>query len=298
MKLRELADLRIGDVAVFLAVARCGKVQGAARELEVPPSQVSKAVARLEEELKVTLLVRTASGVSLSEAARELLPELQALVTTVEKLGRREREVEALTIAAPSYLADLFIPAIAAVLEGSRVRALQLAPPTMRSLAADNLFDACLTIGRQPLPESWESERVGDLRRALFAAPGVAKKLGPGPVAEAALAELPFVVPVYTANGEYVPIDDGCPIPVNARVRGHEAQVIGLGLELAARTGQLVFGPVVAAREHVKRGALVEIPVEGWTRSQELFLACSVDRVQQGQRRAITSTVRATLEAL
>ena len=298
MKLRELADLRIGDVAVFLAVARCGKVQGAARELEVPPSQVSKAVARLEEELKVTLLVRTASGVSLSEAARELLPELQALVTTVEKLGRREREVEALTIAAPSYLADLFIPPIAAALEGSRVRALQLAPPTLRSLASDNLFDACLTIGRQPLPESWESERVGDLRRALFAAPDVAKRLGDGPVAPAALAELPFVVPVYTLNGEYVPIDDGCPLPVSARVRGHEAQVIGLGLELAARTGQLVFGPTLAAREHVRRGVLVEVPVDGWERIEELYLACSIDRVSQGQRRAITATVRETLAAL
>lgn len=295
MKLRELADLRVGDVAVFLTVARCGKVQGAARELEIPPSQVSKAVARLEGELKVTLLVRSSRGVTLSEAARELLPRLQELVAQVQRLGRRERETIALTIAAPSYLADVFIPVIAAAQPEVRIRALQLAPPILRSLAADNLFDACLTIGRQPLPETWASEKVGELRRALFASPALAARLGRGPIAAEDLAELPFVVPVYTLNGEYVPIDDGCPLPVSARVRGHEAQVIGLGLALAARTDQLVFGPTIAARDHVARGTLVEVAVTGWDRTEELFLACSVDRVWQGQRRAIIDAVRAAL---
>jgi DNA-binding transcriptional LysR family regulator len=43
-----LADLRVGDLMTFLAVRRSGSITAAARELKVTPSQVSKAISRLE----------------------------------------------------------------------------------------------------------------------------------------------------------------------------------------------------------------------------------------------------------
>ena len=52
-----LADLRFGDVLTFLTVHRCGAITGAARALKVTPSQVSKAVHRLERQLGAHALV-------------------------------------------------------------------------------------------------------------------------------------------------------------------------------------------------------------------------------------------------
>ena len=290
-----LADLRLGDVAIFLTVVRCGKVQGAARELRLPPSQVSKAVARLEEQLGLSLLVRSSHGVSVSDAAQTVLPRLHELLRCAERLRSRERASSALTVAAPSYLADYFIPAIAAAPVGTRVRALQLAPPVMRNLAGDNLFDVCLSIGKQQLPDSWASERVGELRKALFARPDLAARLGAGPLDVAEVRQLVFVIPVYTINGEYVPVDDGCPLSPAERRVGHEAQTIGLALEIAHRTGQVVFGPEIAGRRHVAAGTLVEVGVEGWDERDELYIACNVDRVLQRQRRVLADAVAETI---
>src|SRR5215213_1329282 len=79
-------ELRIADVLTFLAVYRHGSVTGAARDLAVSPSQVSKAVARLERHLKRPLLARRARGVAPSEDAVKLVPRLEELVEKIRAL--------------------------------------------------------------------------------------------------------------------------------------------------------------------------------------------------------------------
>ena len=54
---------------------------------------------------------------------------------------------------------------------------------------------------------------------------------------------------------------------------------VAIGLELAARTGQVVFGPVLAARQHVARGDLVEVKVKEWDVREPLQVACDGGRV-------------------
>src|SRR5438132_3358693 len=68
---------------VFAAVAEGKSFSGAARTLGLPKSSVSRAVARLEEELGVELLQRTTHVVSLGARGEALLrkiaPHLSAL---------------------------------------------------------------------------------------------------------------------------------------------------------------------------------------------------------------------------
>ncbi|HZY02434.1 MAG TPA: LysR family transcriptional regulator, partial [Anaeromyxobacteraceae bacterium] len=49
----------LNHVAVFEAVARTGSFSAAAKELGIQKSSASRAIARLENELKVQLLFRT-----------------------------------------------------------------------------------------------------------------------------------------------------------------------------------------------------------------------------------------------
>jgi hypothetical protein len=95
-----------------------------------------------------------------------------------------------------------------------------------------------------------------------------------------------------------VAVDDDCPLPSSERRLGHEAQTIGLALELAARTDQLVFGPVIAAKRHIDGGTLVEVPVEGWNVRETLFVACNSDRVLSRVQGAILKAIRAQLQEL
>src|SRR5439155_6532029 len=105
-------------------------------------------------------------------------------------------------------------------------------------------------VGKARLPATWVSEEVGRLRNGLFGSPALAKSLGPAPVPVAKIRELSFISPVYSHNGQYVVVDDDCPLAYGDRKPGPVAQTFGLGLELAVGGDQVVLGPAVAAASH------------------------------------------------
>lgn len=291
-----LRDLRFDDIQTFLAVRRSESITSAARALFVTPSQVSKAVARLEDQLGVQLLARGARGVSLTAMGIRIAPQLEEIANRVQSLHVRESEPE-LTVAAPSFLNALFLPVIAELRPTFRVRGIELPPALVRAYAAENFFDMALMLGFERFPETWVTSAVGSVRKALFATPAVAKKLGPPPVKPEALLDIPFVCPVYNHNGQFLVADEGCPLSPNRRL-GHEVQTIALGLELASRTGQLVFGPVVVAQRHVREGLLVEVDVEGWDVREEMLVACNGERVRQRDLKELVAGIRAELERM
>ncbi|MEO6421059.1 MAG: LysR family transcriptional regulator, partial [Polyangiaceae bacterium] len=237
-----LGQMRLGDLFAFLAVKSSGSITGAARELRVTPSQVSKAITRLEQLLRVRLLSRSSRGVALSVAGRRMAPLVEQAVVRLRLLGREESDgATELTLAAPSWLVTQFLPPIAAAHPDVKMRGLELPPALIRAYAAENFFDfTILTSDVDRLPGAWASTRVGDVRKALFANPTVAQKLGPQPVPVERLRDLPFICPIYHRDGQFVPVDDDCPLPPSDRQIGHQAQTIGLALELASITNQLV----------------------------------------------------------
>src|SRR5687767_12991529 len=82
----ELADLRY-----FVAVATAQSFVGGARRVHVTPPAVSKAVRKLEDELGVSLFVRTTRRVELTGAGAALLERARPLLAGVEAL----RDLEA-----------------------------------------------------------------------------------------------------------------------------------------------------------------------------------------------------------
>ena len=293
-----LADLRFGDLLTFLTVHRCGAITGAARALKVTPSQVSKAVHRLERQLGATLLARSTRGVIVSDAGHRLIPQLEEVAARLTQLRPGAATNEELALAAPSYLNAVFLPRIAAALDGVVVRGLELPPALVRAYAVENFFDVALVVGTEKLPGAWVNTAVGQVRKALFATPDVARKLGAGPIDPKRLAELPFVTPIYNVNGQFVPADDGCPLGHTHRRLGHQSQTLVVGLDLARSTGQLIFGPAIAAHAHVARGELVEVRVRGWDVCEPLTLAVNGERVRARTQKALAALVARTVAEL
>lgn len=69
---------------MFVEVARRGSFAAAARDRDVDPSSVSRAVALLEEELGVRLFQRTTRRVALTEAGEIYLARVTALVDELD----------------------------------------------------------------------------------------------------------------------------------------------------------------------------------------------------------------------
>ncbi len=292
-----LADFRFSDAITFLAVRRQGSLSAAARELGVTTSQVSKAIARLENQLNVSLLVRSARGVEPSDEAARVVPLLEGAISRL-----RQARLDAgapgpvLTVAGPSYVMQNMSTALVDAMPGQRLRILQLAPAEIRAQAPTGIFDAAFIIGPPISLDTWNSVVLGPLQSRLFATPEVAKRLGPQPVDVSQLKEERFVSPVNSRDGNFVPLDDGCPLPYSQRLNGHEAQTLQLALDLAVASHQVVFGPVAAALQRMASGQLVPIEVAGWDTSQTLSLAMNVDRVTSQMRTAIVKVSEAFLE--
>jgi DNA-binding transcriptional LysR family regulator len=295
-----LGELRVGDVSTFLTVCRTSSITGAARELHVTSSQVSKAISRLESMLRVRLLSRSSRGVALSDAGHRVLPHLSAAVSRLELAagGGVEARPE-LTLAAPSSLMGPLLPFIVRACPSLSVCAIELPSSLVRAYAAENFFDLCiLGFGIERLPSIWSSVAVGELRQGLLASPPLARRMGRQPVPVDKVRNVPFICPVYNVGGQFVPVSDDCPLAVTDRTLGHKAQTIALALQLAEQTEQLVFGPIIAAHRQLTAGTLVEVRVSGWDVREPVNLVSNGDRVLAHVRDALADGVRKALAKL
>jgi DNA-binding transcriptional LysR family regulator len=288
-------QLHLADLETFLSILRLGSINGAARALGVTPSQVSKAAARLERHFGVTLLVRSARGIAVSEAGQRLAPHFDELLARVRALRAPDRPPLQLTVAASAFLNALFLPAIVDCLPRHRVRSLEMPPGVANAYASEPFFDLALTTGVERWPDSWVKICVGTLRQGLFASPQLARRLNGPKVTTSRLRGATFIGPIYNYRGQVVPGDDACPLPYAERRIGHETQTLALALVLARRTDQLVFAPVHAVRALVPRGQLVELEVEGWNVEEPLHLVCHGERVSAGVQRRIRGAIDAIL---
>jgi DNA-binding transcriptional LysR family regulator len=250
----------------------------------------------METQLRMDLLVRGARGVRLSEAGRRAQPHLQEMANRLRLLGGTSApQHPEVTLGAPSYFNFYFLPLLVERLPNVRLRALDLPPLLLSAYAAEGTFDLLISEGSTKLPASWTSIYVGRSRRALFANPRLAARLGPVPVKPARVAEEAFIQPLYFSNGQLLSLDDGCPLSQAERRPGHAVSTIALGLELSRKTDQLVFGPTLMAQGSLERGEVVEIDVEGWRCEEPVYVAANVDRVQARVLRQVAATLKAGL---
>jgi DNA-binding transcriptional LysR family regulator len=295
-RLSGFPELRLADLLTLLAVQRTGSISGAAREMRVTPSQVSKAMARLERHFGVRLLSRGARGVAPTAAGRHVLPRIANAVEELRATtGMRDDQAPALelTVAGPSYLIASVLPAMAALLPHTRVRGLELAPAALRSRVAENVFDVALSPGGiDNRPAAWTTDGVGMMRLALFARPAFAERIGPMPLTSDRVRALPFIGPAKMGGERFVALYDDCPLAPEERWIAHEAQTINAGLEFASRTDTVVFGPHIAAKRFLETGAVIELPVAGWDVREPLHVLCNGDRVLSRVRTAVVQAAQ------
>ena len=79
----------LDDLEVFVMVSQKGSFAGAARELDIVPSTVSKRIASLEEHYGVRLIQRTTRSLSLTQEGRILYDAARDLLQRVDALERQ-----------------------------------------------------------------------------------------------------------------------------------------------------------------------------------------------------------------
>ncbi|MGA5701457.1 LysR family transcriptional regulator [Peterkaempfera bronchialis] len=194
------AALLAPRLAQFAAVARLEHVTRAAQLLAMPQPTLSRAVARLEEELGVALLARQGRTVRLTRAGRVLLGSVERALAELERgaeAARAEADPAAGRVAF-GFLHTMGTDAVPALLRGFRAEhprvRFQLVQDYVTAML-DRLrageLDLCLV---SPLPDAPDLvARPLDEQRLYLAVPADHRLAGRRRIRLAEVAEEPFV---------------------------------------------------------------------------------------------------------
>jgi DNA-binding transcriptional LysR family regulator len=184
IKLRMRKPLDLSDTRTFVAAAHAGTLSGAARDLQVPTSTVSRSLTRLEERLGLLLVRRSQRGLALTDAGKEYLLSckraLQSLREGEDLLEKHRTEpAGVLRVECPVTMArDVLAPLLGGFIDAN---------PTLRvsldvySAGYDREPTEDIDIYFKiwsPSDSSRRIRRYPGTARGLFASPGYVSKFG------------------------------------------------------------------------------------------------------------------------
>ena len=191
-----METFNLNRLAYFAAVVDAASFTKAADRLGITKAVVSQQVARLEQELKTGLLVRTTRRVEPTEAGRLLHARCVMILGEAEnafaELAQSNAEpMGLLRIAAPNdYGACTLAPLVAAFSRKYPACRVDLILADSKIDLVANQIDLSIRVGWLD-DSNLRAKRIGSFRQLLVAAPGVVKK---GAMAQPEdLASLPFV---------------------------------------------------------------------------------------------------------
>ena len=176
-------QIHMDDVALFTRIVALGTLSAAARERNVPVSQVTRALARLEAASGVCLLHRTTHGLSLTDEGDIFLGHGRRLLETTAEMehqltGKAAGPSGWVRVTVSPLWADRFVvPGLAGLYQCyPDVRLDIRADDRLADLARDGI-DIALRTGA-PHSDSVVARRIGTYGRALYASPAYLKSFG------------------------------------------------------------------------------------------------------------------------
>lgn len=177
------ADVNLNRLAVFVALVRAGSFTAAAQQLGTTKAMVSQHLAKLEEELGVTLLVRSTRKMSLTDAGERFHEDCARVLAdaeaAIDRLGEcRDTPMGVLRVAAAGDHGPAIVaPALADFAERYPQVSVELVVgDAIVDLIAER-FDLSIRLGWLR-DSSLRAAKLASFRQCLVASPGYLAKHG------------------------------------------------------------------------------------------------------------------------
>ncbi len=176
-----MPDMDLNDVAAFVRVVENNGFAKAARELGVPTSTVSRAVARLEESVGVRLLHRTTRNLSVTSEGhafhQRVAPLVMSLRDATRTLGSRGKEPEGLLrLTAPNDIGSAFLSEeVVRFAERYPLLHVELVLTNRKLNLVSEGLDIAVRAGRLE-SSSLVARKIGTLQVELYASPAYAER--------------------------------------------------------------------------------------------------------------------------
>ncbi|WP_439520390.1 LysR substrate-binding domain-containing protein [Hydrogenophaga sp.] len=176
-------DLAFDDLKLFARVAALGSLSAAARERDVPVSQVSRTLARIEKTTGVRLLHRSTHGLSLTAEGETFLGYCLRITGALDELqGEFAQQTGGASglvrVAASTVIAQyILLPSLSELHRQHPGLRVELdVNDRLTDLVRDGV-DIAIRSGSH-LPDTQVARALGHLGRALYAAPAYAQRAG------------------------------------------------------------------------------------------------------------------------
>lgn len=219
-----MRHLQFDDLALYARVAALGSLSAVARERDVPVSQVSRTLARLEKACGARLMQRSTHGLSLTDEGRTFLAHCRRALATFDEMEgdfdtRSGAPAGLVRVAASSVIARYrllpSLPALAARYPGLQVE-LQVGDRQV-DMVRDGVD---IAIRAAPsLPDSAVARRIGTLGRGLYASTGYAAEHGLPALPHELAAHRLVTNSIVPLLNEWPFVVDGAPLTLTAQ--GH-----------------------------------------------------------------------------
>lgn len=297
----ELRSLNLYEIELLVGLARTRSIRELARRQQLPPSQISKAVKRLENKTDTKLIERSVHGVQLTHEGLRLLPIFKDILTRAADL--RETVATAasqsvLGVGSTSFLINhLLIESLSKTTFGKQVRFrfLEIGPDQFTTAGLRNAFEIAFHFGRVDWPGTWHQEKIGEVGWSLCCASSHPLAKAKSVTARDVLKQR-FVLPAYWTQEGFSLGTDGCPIPVEKRLKGHETSTAEAAIALVRMSDQVAFLPDILIRTYSLLGEVKRLEVRGWgPGARPLYLAVRADLVSKKLFAEISEAVRKRL---
>jgi DNA-binding transcriptional LysR family regulator len=175
--------MNLEDTALFVRIVERGTLSAAARERNVPVSQVTRALARLESQCGARLLHRTTHGLSLTDEGDTFLAHARRLLDieaelTSELSGKIAGPSGWVRMSVSTITAQaLIVPALPSLYERHSQLHVELSADDRIVDMAREGIDIAIRTG-SPASDTLVARRIGQLTRRLYASPAYAQRHG------------------------------------------------------------------------------------------------------------------------
>lgn len=299
-----MPNVGLADLDLFFRAAKLKSLRECARQLDMTPGAVSKAIKRLEQKVGKSLLRRSVSGILLTSEGNELMEIAEKVLRLTAPMApassKKNSGNKVWGIGSLSFISSRLLPPLLDPICESRTRTrFRLVEFGNNALVAHGLngaFEMAVHIGALEWTRVWSSYEIGNMRWALYGAKNhPLTKLKT--IASSDVIKYPFIMPTGWSSQGFIRGEDHCPLPWGIRFAGHEATTAETALEIIIASQHLAFVPVILAQRAVDFGLISEIKVEEWPIvEKKIYLSVRDDLVPSSLLQMITKLIRENLK--
>lgn len=269
------------EMRILVELEKTRSIRELARRDQVAPSQISKAVKRLEIKGDSRLLERSVHGVTLTDEGRRTAKIFKQILSSASKLMEESENQpsKVLGVGSTSFLINHLLVRITGeeAIKPWRLRFLEINPDQMTVAGLRHAFDMAFHFGKVDWPASWHQEKICEINWSLCCR---TKHPLPESASIKDLLKFPFVLPVYWSQEGMALGNDSCPIPIGKRIRGHETSTAEAALNVVRATDQLAYLPDILIGTYEKLGEVRRIEIKSArTQPKHLYVSARSDAV-------------------